>query len=143
MIALAATPAHHRCHTHAVCQRVHDRRVNRWVRLHPWQHSRRHLSADTRRMLARLRGCETRGIAYPANYRYQGAHDGAYQYTASTWDRTAAFLPRWLRRHASPAIVWLRKVDGRARVTYATPSEQDVRTAYFYPSHKDEWACRA
>ena len=73
------------------------------------------LSPDTKAMLARLRGCETRGIAFPHNYRYSGHHYGAYQYTwgpGSAGDR-AGF---------------------RVRPDQASPAEQDVRTARFYPS---------
>lgn len=83
-------------------------------------------------MLATLRGCETRGMAYPANYRYAGAHDGAYQYLLGTWLRTIPTLPS--RR--------LRRIATRGRAFTATPAEQDVRTFFFYPSHRGEWACR-
>jgi hypothetical protein len=93
--------------------------------------ARHRLAYSLRATLKRLRGCETRGIAYPANYRYDGIHDGAYQYTPSTWARTVPYLPRRLRRVAS---------DGPAHT--ATPAEQDVRTAFFFPSHAGEWACK-
>lgn len=92
---------------------------------------RHHLPGAVRAMLRRLRGCETRGIAYPANYRYSGHHHGAYQYTVGTWLRTIPYLPRRLRRFAS---------HGPAHT--ASPAEQDVRTAYFFPSHRGEWACK-
>jgi hypothetical protein len=72
-------------------------------------------------MLARLRGCETRGLAFPANYRYAGAHLGAYQYLWSTAQRAGFKRP--------PNLV--------------TPAEQDVRTASFFPSHRGEWQCQA
>jgi hypothetical protein len=73
-------------------------------------------------MLARLRGCETRGLSFPANYRFNGVHDGAYQYLPSTWRRTGG----------QQAEAWM-----------ASPAEQDVRTARFFPGHRGEWACQA
>lgn len=91
------------------------------VRRKHFRRERAKLSAATLAMLARLRGCETRGLRFPWNYRYRGAHDGAYQYLPSTWQRAGG--------------------DGRANE--ASPAEQDVRTARFYPSHRSEWACRA
>lgn len=93
----------------------------RWRRVHYWEWQRSKLSAGTRAMLARLRGCETRGIAYPANYQWKGHHRGAYQYTFSTWARAG----------------------GSGDPANASPAEQDVRTAWFYPSHRGEWACSA
>lgn len=84
-------------------------------------------------MLARLRGCETRGIAYPANYRYSGEHDGAYQYLTSTFIRTIDYLPS--KR--------LRRVAVRGPAYTASPREQDVRTFYYFPGHRSEWACSA
>jgi hypothetical protein len=71
--------------------------------------------------LATLRGCETRGIAYPANYQYRGAYRGAYQYDYTTW----------------------REAGGSGDPADASPAEQDVRTAAFYPGHEGRWGCKA
>lgn len=84
-----------------------------WIRL------QRQLPPATTAWLARLRGCETRGIAFPANYQYQGTYRGAYQYSFSTWARAGG--------SGDPAL--------------ASPAEQDVRTARFFPSHRSEWGC--
>lgn len=89
--------------------------------MHSWEGQQAMLSPATKAMLARLRGCETRGISYPANYRYQGAHDGAYQYDVATW----------------------HQAGGSGRASWASPAEQDVRTARFFPSHRSQWACSA
>jgi hypothetical protein len=91
------------------------------VELKRWRRLQRQLSPATKAMLARLRGCETRGLAFPANYRYRGQYRGAYQYTFSTWARAGG--------HGDPAD--------------ASAAEQDVRTARFYPSHRGEWGCAA
>jgi hypothetical protein len=102
-------------------------RVRRYRRTHPWEWQRSQLSPGSRAMLNRLGGCETRGLPYPENYRigpghprYNG-HDGRYQYAMSTWHRAG----------------------GSGRANWASPAEQDVRTARFYPSHRTEWACSA
>jgi hypothetical protein len=121
------------CQTPACWHRVHVHRRARWGHRHPWMHAWHRVPGWGRGMLARLRGCETRGIAYPANYRYAGTHDGAYQYLLGTWLRTIAYLPT--RR--------LRRVAVRGPAYTATPREQDVRTFFFYPSHRGEWECRA
>lgn len=91
------------------------------VELKYWERERRRLSHETKKMLARLRGCETRGLRYPRNYRYRGNHFGAYQYLDSTWHRAGG-----TQAHASDA----------------SPAEQDVRTARFYPRHRGEWDYR-
>jgi hypothetical protein len=96
-------------------------KARRYRRQHPWEWRRSQLSPATRAMLRRLRHCETRGISYPANYRYDGHHDGAYQYSPSTWHRAG----------------------GSGLAFQASPAEQDVRTARFFPSHRGEWACSA
>lgn len=110
----ASAEARTTCQTHACDARVKAKH---------WRQMQAKLSPDTKAMLARLRGCETRGIAFPHNYRHQGHHFGAYQYTwgaGSAGDR-AGF---------------------RVRPDQASPAEQDVRTARFYPQHRSEWACR-
>lgn len=135
--APATAPADHRpgCRTRACDARVlHRERREAWARRHPWQHQRNRIYRARpwlRPTLARLRGCETRGMSYPANYRLNGHHDGAYQYDVRTWGETFAYLPRRLQRRAhAPAYA-------------ASPAEQDVRTALFYPSHRGRWSCRA
>lgn len=105
----------------------------RWVRLHPWQHKRRNLSATIRARLSNLRGCETRGIPYPQNYRYDGHHDGAYQYDHATWQEAQDYFAA-------------RKGSIPSRTTYAyqaIPAHQDVVTAAFFPGHTSRWACSA
>jgi hypothetical protein len=86
-----------------------------------WRRLQAALPSDAKAMLARLRGCETRGISFPSNYRWKGHHRGAYQYTFGTWVRAG----------------------GRGDPADASPAEQDVRTARFYPAHRGEWACVA
>lgn len=86
-----------------------------------------------RGVLRDLRGCETRGIAFPANYRWHGHHDGAYQYLLGTWLRTIPYLP----------TARLRRIATHGPAYTASAAEQDVRTAYFYPSHRGEWECKA
>lgn len=139
--AAVAAPAHaqtadHRsgCRTRACDARVLRRqRRARWARRHPWEHARNGLyrtSPWLRASLARLRGCETRGLRYPANYRLDGHHDGAYQYDLGTWGETLAYLPPRLRRLAhAPAYA-------------ASPAEQDVRTGRFWPTHRGRWSCK-
>lgn len=85
-----------------------------------WKCKQRILPAETKRMLARLRGCETRGISYPRNYRWDGHHDGAYQYDEATW----------------------HQAGGHGVAFKASPAEQDVRTARFFPSHRGQWQCK-
>lgn len=96
-------------------------RVQRWRRLHYWEWQRSRLSSGTKAMLRRLRGCETRGIPFPRNYQWNGHHDGAYQYDPPTWHETG----------------------GSGYAYQASPAEQDVRTAWFFPSHRGRWQCSA
>ncbi len=103
---------------HAGC---HSRKCERRVIAKHWTHEQRMLSPGMKALLARLRGCETRGIPFPLNYRYDGHHDGAYQYDAATW----------------------AEAGGRGFAWQASPAEQDVRTARFFPSHRGRWACHA
>lgn len=93
----------------------------RWRREHYWEWRREQLSSAQTAMLARLRGCETRGLAFPSNYRQRGHHRGAYQYDFATWG----------------------EAGGSGDPADASPAEQDVRTAAFYPSHRGRWACSA
>lgn len=88
--------------------------AKRWVRL------RHELTPATRAMLARLGYCESRGDYRASN----GTHWGAYQYA---WGPGSAGERAGFRR----------------RPDMASPAEQDVRTARFYPGHRGEWACRA
>jgi hypothetical protein len=114
LVALAiAAPATKKqeCNTHACLRRT----------CHSWACQRRILPHPAVAMLARLRGCETRGIPYPKNYRWKGHHRGAYQYDFATWKQAGG--------HGDPAE--------------ASPAEQDVRTARFYPRHRSQWQCRA
>jgi hypothetical protein len=125
------------CRSRACDARVLRRkRRQAWARRHPWETYRtrlyeRHPGLKTR--LANLRGCETRGLAYPANYRQDGHHKGAYQYDYGTWRETLAYLPRHLQRSAHPG----------GNASDARPVEQDVRTAVFFPTHTGRWACVA
>jgi hypothetical protein len=124
----AAEAADDPCNSRACHHRVAMRRVH-WcgaecrarVARKRWQRLAASLAPETKAMLARLRGCETRGIPFPANYRFTGAHDGAYQYDKATWGQAG----------------------GSGRASSASPAEQDVRTARFYPGHRGQWACRA
>lgn len=84
-----------------------------------WKRLQASLSVSVKATLARLRGCETRGIPFPKNYQWKGHHRGAYQYLKSTWARAG----------------------GSGDPADASPAEQDVRTARFYPGHRSEWAC--
>lgn len=142
-VSPAPAQAHrHGCTTRACDARIlhRDRRAS-WARRHPWQHYRNELYRRApwlRGTLARLRGCETRGLRYPTNYRvgplyprYNG-HDGAYQYDRPTWASTLGYLPPPLRRRATRGPAYM-----------APPAEQDVRTARFYPTHRGQWACSA
>lgn len=120
----AATPrAHSVCNSKA-CERRVARKQARARERH-WRHLQRMLAPETKRMLERLRGCETRGIPFPRNYRWNGHHHGAYQYSWGT------------RGSAGERAGFTR------RPGLASPAEQDVRTARFYPGHRGEWACRA
>lgn len=70
--------------------------------------------------LARLRWCESRGDYHATN----GSHWGGYQYS---WGF-----------HGSAG----ERAGFKVRPDLASPDEQTVRTARFYPSHRGEWACR-
>lgn len=111
------------------CQSVRcEHRVQRKARAareRRWRSLQRALAPEVKAMLARLRGCETRGIPFPRNYRWSGHHHGAYQYS-------------WGARGSAGARAGFTRRPG-----LASPAEQDVRTARFYPSHRGEWACRA
>lgn len=111
----AAADADAGCQTQACEERVAAAR---------WVHLQRMLPSSVKAMLARLRGCETRGIAFPLNYRWAGHHFGAYQYS-------------WGPKSAG------ERAGFRVRPDRASPAEQDVRTAFFFPSHRGEWDCQA
>ena len=104
----ASAEARTTCQTHACDARVKAKQ---------WRHLQARLSPESKQMLARLRGCETRGMAFPANYRASGHHFGAYQYT---WGPGSAGA----------------RAGFRVRPDRASPAEQDVRTARFYPAHR-------
>lgn len=113
-LAAVAVLAPHKPHHHPdkpPCRtEACDRRV--------WRHRQHRLPHDVRAMLARLRGCETRGIPYPRNYRAHtgNGYSGAYQFLPSTWHRAG----------------------GRQREAWqASPAEQDVRTVPVPPSLAD------
>ena len=112
--ALAHVPG---CHTTACDRRIHEKRRAHWARTHVWEHRWHHVSPWLRASLARLRWCESTN-----NYRaVNGQYTGAYQYAASTWARAG----------------------GYGLAMYAPPREQDVRTAWFWPTHRSEWECQA
>lgn len=110
------------CRTHACAKRVcRASSCRARVRVGYWQRERAKLSAAQVAMLQRLGGCETRGIALAAAYRWKGHHRGRYQYDFATW----------------------AQAGGSGDPADASPAEQDVRTARFYPSHRGQWACSA
>ena len=98
--------------------RMHARRYRRaWRSRYRWVIGWRHVDPALKRRLYVLRECES-----THNYRaVNGSYSGAYQYHPDTWARAGG--------HGYPAD--------------APPREQDVRTAWFWPSHVGEWACRA
>lgn len=113
---------HTGCNTKACYIRTCKTECIERVKLKHWKHLQWKLPAETKAMLARLRGCETRGIPFPKNYQWAGHHDGAYQYDGPTWN----------------------DAGGEQEHAYlASPAEQDVRTARFFPSHRSQWACSA
>ena len=118
-LAAVAVLAPHKPHHHPDKPQCRTEACDRRV----WRHRQRRLSHDVKAMLARLRGCETRGYAYPANYRAHtgNGYSGAYQYRDSTALRAGFHGPAYL----------------------ASPAEQDVRTARFFVRHRSEWACVA
>lgn len=133
--AKQARHGHTSCQTRACNKRVKAKRArragsscqtrscNKRVEARKWRRLQRTLSPETKQMLVRLRNCETRGISYPSNYRSRGHHFGAYQYD---WGSGSAGA----------------RAGFRVRPDLASPAEQDVRTARFYPAHRGEWACR-
>lgn len=120
---------------HLVC-REHRRH---WKLGHPWEYRWHRIPAWGKAMLVRLGpGCETVGKSASVAYRLRtddagGPHRGRYQYLDSTWARTVPYLPT---RH-------LRRVATRGPAYLASPREQDVRTFFFFPSHRSEWQCHA
>jgi hypothetical protein len=121
LILPAAAHAHVAgCHTRKCDRRIHAKRAAHWCRTHPscvWRHRWARIDAGLKARLARLRYCESTN-----NYRaVNGQYTGAYQYAASTWARAG----------------------GSGLAMNAPPREQDVRTAWFFPSHAGEWECRA
>ncbi len=105
------------CHSHVCWHKIRLKRQRLWVQRHYWRWARAHLSSSTKAVLYRLRMCESTG-----NYRAtNGQYTGAYQYAASTWARAG----------------------GHGQAMWASPAEQDVRTARFFFSHRSEWQCRA
>ena len=109
--------AHARCRTHDCWHRVSIKRRHHWASTHYWDFRWHHVDPWLKAALNRLSWCESRH-----NYRaVNGQYTGAYQYSASTWARAG----------------------GSGQAMYASPREQDVRTAYFWPSHRSEWECKA
>lgn len=108
------------CHTRACDRRIHARRAAHWCQTHIWECRWHHVSPALKDRLARLRHCESTD-----NYRASnGSHWGGYQYS-------------WGPRSAGV------RAGFRVRPDHASPREQDVRTAWFFPSHASEWECRA
>lgn len=122
---LAQSGHHSTCKTHRCWHRVSVRRHLAFPKHHPerygWGYKRRHLDSPTKAMLFRLRMCESTDDYQATN----GSHWGAYQYS---WGGTGSAGYR---------------AGFRVRPDYASPAEQDVRTAEFYPSHRSEWTCKA
>lgn len=79
-----------------------------WVKRRWWRRERAELGPVMRARLRRLRACETRGFAFPANYRAATGNGfyGSYQWTVRTWGAAG----------------------GKVRPDTAIPAEQDVRT---------------
>lgn len=117
-LTLFAATAQAACrHSHACWHRVHIKRQHHWCRTHIWECRWHRVDPWLKSALSRLRFCESRH-----NYRaVNGQYTGAYQYAASTWARAG----------------------GHGLAMYAPPREQDVRTAWFWPSHRSEWECKA
>jgi hypothetical protein len=97
----------------------HSKKCQARVMEHRWRHLAWKLSPEMKATLARLRWCESRGDYQATN----GSHWGAYQYS---WGRGSAG----------------ERAGFRVRPDLASPAEQNVRTARFFPSHRGEWACR-
>ena len=83
-------------------------------RLDPWAYAWSKIDAGLKNTLARVRHCESTN-----NYRIvnSSGHGGAYQYDRSTW----------------------QEAGGSGYAQNASPREQDVRTAFFFPSHQSRW----
>ena len=131
IVALAVVPsvAEAKCRTDKCWTQLRKARAwNYLEREHPWEAKRRKLPVPLKARLARLRWCESTD-----RYHIAGHHHGAYQYLQGTWLRTIPSLPS--RR--------LRRLATRGPAYTASPAEQDVRTAFFFPSHSGEWACKA
>jgi hypothetical protein len=127
------------CQTPPCYHREHLARRRRWANRHPWLHAWNHVPAWGKAMLRRLGpGCETFGKSDAVGYSLRtddsgGPHRGRYQFTDSAWLRTIPYLP----------TARLRRLAVRGPAYTASPREQDVRTFYFYPSHRGEWGCVA
>lgn len=110
----------HGCRTAACDKRIHEKRRAHWKRTHIWEYRWHHVDPWLKAALSRVRFCESRN-----NYRASnGSHWGGYQYS---WGRGSAG----------------ERAGFRVRPDYASPREQDVRTAWFWPSHRGEWQCKA
>lgn len=124
--------------TRAKAHAAHERARAHWAWRHRyaqlWVIRRNELDAGTLGRLAVLRGCETRGIPYPSNYRWAGHHHGAYQYLSSTWQRAQGYYQ---------SVTGKRAVGWTSAAYQAAPAHQDVVTAVFFPAHAGEWACSA
>lgn len=122
-----------RCQHSVKSQRLAQRHRRRYAgaqaRRYYWQWKQAAIPAWIRGTLRRLRGCETRGIPYPQNYRNNGHHFGAYQYAIETWGRAQRYAGVPVsRRTWSPHV--------------ASPAHQDVVTAKFFFPHRGEWQCK-
>lgn len=82
-------------------------------RLDPWGYAWSKVDTDLKYMLKRLRHCESTNNYLATN----GTHWGAYQYDIATW----------------------AEAGGTGRADQASPREQDVRTARFFPGHQSRW----
>ena len=117
LVLLLVSTAEAKCRTHACWHRVHVKRQHHWIHSHIWAYRWHHIDSRLKLALARLRFCESRN-----NYRaVNGQYTGGYQYGPNAAAR-AGF---------------------RGAAMYASPREQDVRTAWFFPAHAGEWECRA
>lgn len=108
-----------RCLKHQKRALAYQRKYSakRRERLDPWGYRWSLVDPALKARLHRLKMCESTG-----NYRaVNGPYTGAYQYHRSTWARAG----------------------GSGEAMDAPPREQDTRTAWFFPSHAGEWACKA
>lgn len=60
-----------------------------------------HVIKPYKQALKQLRGCETRGLKGRARWRYNGVHQGAYQFAPSTWAATGS---PWAGAHLAPRV---------------------------------------